>query len=448
MKPLRIPFISRFFEKRSDYSNLSEPKRWLYEALGIPFGRGIKVTPATAMRSTAVLACVRILSETVASLPLPVYKRLSPRGKTRTDHVIGDLLQRAPNPRMTAFTFRETMMAHVLLWGNCYAEIEYDETGQIVALWPIPPHRVEHMETAAGDPFFRVTTKDGQQHNVPFWAMLHVPGLGFDGTKGVSVITWAQQAIELAMATEQFGAEFFANGTNVGAVVTHPSTLSDPAFERLSKSLQEKYEGLGKSHRMMLLEEGMTFSKNTIPPNDAQFLETRKFQTLEIARIYRVPPHMLADLERATFSNIEQQGTDFIVHSVRPWLIRFEQTYNWKLFNEKERKRLFVEHLVEGYLRGDTQARSAFYKEMFNIGVYSQNDIREKENDNPIEGGDRYYAPLNMIPLDLLDKYYEDKFKPQPQPAATPTGGGDKQDEEDEGAEGTAAAGQPVGGSA
>ena len=426
MIKLKIPLISRFFEKRSESSDLKDPKKWVYEAFGIPFGRGIKVTPGTAMRSTAVLGCVRILGESVASLPLPVYRRLKPRGKERYDHPVAELLQRSPNPYMTAFTFRETLMAHILLWGNGYAEIEYDTNGTIVALWPLPPHRVEHMETDQGDPFFMVTDPKGKQHPVPFYAMLHIPGLSLDGRKGISVIEWSKRAIELSLSAEEFGAEFFANGTNVGAVVTHPETLSEGAAKRLEKSLQEKYEGLGRAHRLMLLEEGMTFSKNTIPPNDAQFLETRKFQVTEIARLFRVPPHMLADLERATFSNIEHQSTDFLIHSLRPWLVRLEQAMNWKLFSTMERKRLFVEHLVEGLLRGDSAARAAFYKEMFNLGVYSQNDIREKENDNPIPGGDRYWMPLNMLPLDLVDKYYEQKLK-----TGAGSGGGGENDEGD-----------------
>lgn len=431
MKTLKIPFISSFFEKRSESSNLSDPKRWLYEAFGIPFGRGIRVSESTAMRSTAVLACVRILAETVASLPLPIYRRLNPRGKARANHPVGDILQRAPNPRMTAFTFRETMMAHILLWGNCYAEIEYSPEGEIIALWPIPPHRVEHMETAEGDPFFRVTTSNGQQHNVPFYAMFHIPGLGFDGKKGISVIRWAQQAVELALATEQFGTEFFLNGTNVGAVATHPGTLTDTAYERLSKSLREKYEGLGKAHRLMLLEEGMTFSKNTIPPNDAQFLETRKFQILEIARLFRVPPHMLADLERATFSNIEQQGIDFVTHTVRPWLIRWEQTINWKLFTGKEQKKYYAEFLIEGFLRGETKSRYEAYSIGRNGGWLSVNEIREKENMNPIEGGDEYLRPLNM----------EEVGKEEPKDDG---GGGetDNDNETGEGAEGTTASGE------
>ena len=422
-------------EKRSDSATLSDPPAWLYNAFGVPFGGKQAVTESTAMRSTAVMACVRIIAESVASLPIPVYKRLKPRGKARASHRIGELLQKAPNPYMTAFTFKETLVLHILLWGNCYAEMEYDDSGNIVALWPIPPHRVEHRETKDGDPFFRVNLSDGSKKDIPYYAMLHVPGLGFDGRKGISVIAWNRQAIELALATEDFGKNLFENGTNIGGVVTTPAGLSDPAFDRLAKSLQDTYAGLGKAHRLMLLEEGMSFSKNTIPPNDAQFLETRKFQTLEIARMFRVPPHMLADLERATFSNIEQQGIDFVMYSIRPWLVRFEQTINARLFTQIEQKTLFAEFLVEGLLRGDSQARAAFYKEMFNMGVYSQNDIREKENDNPIEGGDRYFVPLNMLPLDMLDEYYKSK---DTAPAATPGKGGDNNNDNSDNSQGKA----------
>jgi HK97 family phage portal protein len=432
VKTLKIPFVSRFFERRSTDSSPSDSEKSWWQAFGVG-GIRDKVTPATAMRSTAVLACVRILAEDIASLPLPVYRRGKDGGKSRADHAVADLLQRAPNPQMTAFTFKETMMAHILLWGNCYAEIETDSFGKIIALWPIPPYRVEHLETEKGDPVFRVTTKDGKMHPVPAYAMLHIPGLGFDGKKGTSVIQWARQAVELALATEEFGSNFYLNGMNVGAVVTHPSSLSDPAFDRLRKSLREQYEGLGKAHRMMLLEEGMTFAKNTIPPNDAQFLETRKFQTNEIARMFRVPPHKLADLERATFSNIEQQSIEYVTHSLRPWLVRLEQSINWKMFLGNEQKKFFAEFLIEGLLRGDSAARASFYKEMFMIGVYSQNDIRIKENENPIPGGDKYYVPLNMTEIGKTAD------------PGLSGGGGDTNNEGDQGAEADPIAGEPAG---
>lgn len=397
------------------------------------------------MKATAVFACVRIISGTIASLPSPVYRRLRPRGKERDpSHPVHRLLSTNPNPKMTAFTFKEMMMVHLLLWGNCYAEIETDQWGVPIALWPIPPHRVTMMETKSGDDFYRVTLKDGTQHDVPFYRMLHVPGLGFDGKQGISVISWNRQAVELSLATEQFGKEFFQNGTNVGAVVTTDKALSDKAYERLKLDMQEKYEGLGKAHKMMLLEEGLTFSKNTIPPNDAQFLETRKFQTTEIARMFGVPPHMLADLERATFSNIEHQSIEFVRDTIRPWLVRLEQTINWKLFSELEKKRLFVEFLVDGLMRGDIKSRYEAYKIGQNNGWLSANDIREMENQNPIDGGDVYLIPLNMIPSSLLLTYWDAKLKAETDPLK---GGEEQNGQGNQGTEGDPTPAEPPGGS-
>lgn len=444
---LRIPFFSR----KKEIANADEGRGELPDDFEEIFMRsvglrknGIDVTQQSAMRSTAVFRAVSIVSGTVASLPAPVYRRLKPRGKERAqEHPVYGLLNANPNPRMTSFTFTEMMMAYLLLWGNCYAEIETDQWGQVKSLWPIAPWRVEVLETEKGDLFYRISLLDGKQQDIPAYAMLHVAGLGFDGKKGMSVIAWARRAVELTLATEQFGTEFFENGTNVGSVVTSPKALSDTAYERLKRDLRENYEGLGKSHKLMLLEEGLTFAKNTIPPNDAQFLETRKFQIAEIARMFGVPPHMLADLERATFSNIEHQSIEFVRDTIRPWVIRWEQTINWKLFTALERKRLFVEYIVEGLLRGDSSARAQFYKEMFMIGVYSQNDIREKENDNPIPGGDQYMIPLNMIPSSMVEEYWRSKID-----AAKPPEGGDEQDANGaNGTEGDPVSGQSTGGS-
>jgi HK97 family phage portal protein len=430
---LKIPFISRFFQKRS------LPEKWeevLMRSMGIFTGKGAPISQTKAMEATAVFACVRIISGTIASLPSPVYRRLKPRGKERDpNHPVHKLLSANPNPKMTAFTFKEMMMVHLLLWGNCFAEIETDQWGDPVALWPIPPWRVTVMETQLGDVYYRVSLKDGKQHDVPDYRMLHIPGLGFDGKQGISVIAWNRQAVELSLATEQFGKEFFRNGTNVGAVVSTDKKLSDKTYERLKLDLQEKYEGLGRAHKMMLLEEGLTFSKNTIPPNDAQFLETRKFQTTEIARMFGVPPHMLADLERATFSNIEHQSIEFVRDTIRPWLVRVEQGVNWKLFTEAEKKRLFVEFLVDGLMRGDIKSRYEAYKIGLNNGWLCANDIREFENMNPIDGGDIYLTPLNMIPTNMLLVYWESKLKAETDPLK---GGeeGNGQGEGNQGAEG------------
>lgn len=351
------------------------------------------------MTYTAVYACVRILAETIASLPLLVYERM-PRGKQRAPtHPLYPLLHDAPNDEMTSFTFRETMMSHLLLWGNAYAEIEWDNGGRPRALWPLLPDRTfprRNQETLNLE--YVTTLTDGSQVVLPKEKVLHIPGLGFDGLVGYSPIHMARQAIGLGMATEKFGSLFFGQGTNLGGIAEHPNALSDKAYERLEKSLNETYSGLGRSHRILLLEEGMKFQKLGIPPEEAQFLETRKFQTNEIARIYRVPPHLIGDLERATFSNVEQQSIDFAVHTIRPWLVRWEQAINSRmLFNSD---RFFSEFIMDGLLRGDIKSRYDAYAVGRQNGWLSANDIREMENMNPIEGGDVYLVNGNMIPAD------------------------------------------------
>ncbi len=358
-----------------------------------------------AMQSTAVLACVRILSETLANLPLLVYRRLGQGRERAKEHSLYKLLMTQPNPEMTAFTFKETMMAHLLLWGNCYAEIEFDQNGKIIALWPIPPNMVDVIRTPRMEKAYRIYMPNGGgTKTLPDYAILHIPGLGFDGQKGFSVIQMNKRAIELTQSAEIFGNKFFKNGTHTGGVLEYPDELSDVAYERLKKSFEKEYEGLERSHRVLILEQGAKFNKISVPPNDAQFLETRRFQISEIARMFRVPPHMLADLDRATFSNIEHQSIEFVVHTVTPWLKRWEQAIQVKLLRESEQDDYYAEFLVDALLRGDSASRSEFYTKMFNMGVMSQNEIRALENMNPIEGGDVHFVPLNMVPIEDVEK--------------------------------------------
>lgn len=354
------------------------------------------------MQTSAVFACVRVLSETVASLPLRVYQRLPTGGKTRAPtHPLYSVLHDIANPEMSAFTLRETLMVHLTLWGNAYAEIEYDAGGRVRSLWPIPPDRVQvQRDDRTKELKYTLILPDGLQRTLLAWQVLHIPGIGFNGLVGMSPIAAARQSIGLAVATETFGAKFFGSGTNVGGIAKHPGKLTEQGSKNLRASVNETYSGLGNSHRIMLLEEGMDFEKIGIPPEDAQFLETRKFQLNEIARIYRVPPHMIGDLERATFSNVEQQSIDFVVHTVRPWLVRWEQAINMKLFTQSERRRFFAEHLVDGLLRGDIKSRYDAYAVGRQNGWLSANDIREMENMNPIEGGDVYLVNGNMLPAD------------------------------------------------
>lgn len=396
---MKFPSLSRIFKPfLSVRSSISD---W---ARGQDAAEIITANENNSMQIAAVYACVRILSETIASLPLNVYRHLDYGKEKAKDHPLYDVLHNVANEEMTAFTYRETIQAHILLWGNGYSEIEYDKGGRIRGLWPLLPDRTKPVREPGTKKLYYETTIGGQKIRLPSDRVLHIPGFGFDGLVGYSPIQLAKKSFELAMYAEKFGTDFFKNGTNVGAVVTHPGKLGDDAFNRLKKSLEEKYEGLGKAHRMMLLEEGMTFAKNMIPPNDAQFLETRKFQISEIARFFRVPPHMLADLERATFSNIEHQSIEFVTHTIRPWLVRWEQQMQKDLFTEEERKSFFVSHVIDGLLRGDIKSRYEAYSIGRQNGWLSADDIRELEDMNPLPDGQGkvYLLPLNMVPAQYV----------------------------------------------
>lgn len=386
-------------------STLSNPSKWLIDWFGggSQAKSGVVVNEQTALRVTAYLAAVKIISETVASLPLFVYKRLETGGKARApDHPAYEVLHNQANSEMTAYQFRETLQGHILNWGNGYAEIERTGGGQILGLWPLLPDRTwPERNPDTGKLRYRTTLPDGQQVILPFENVLHIPGFGFDGLVGYNPVRLAREAIGLSLATEEFGANFFGQGANPSGIIEYPGSLSDPAYQRYKQEIREKHEGLSKSHRIMVLEEGLKFHQVTIPPEEAQFLETRKFQVSEIARIFRIPPHMLGDLERATFSNVEQQSIDFVVHTIRSWLVRWEQAIRSKFFTVSERRQgVFAEFLVDGLLRGDTQSRYAAYAIGRQNGWLSANDIRERENMNPIEGGDIYLVNGNMLPAD------------------------------------------------
>jgi HK97 family phage portal protein len=361
---------------------------------------GVSVTEQSALTNVAVWSCVRILSETVASLPLFLYQRME-RGKQRAiDHPLYSLLHDRPNPEMTSFTFRETLMAHLVTWGNAYAEIEYqDDRLTPKALWPLRPDmmRVERDKQTKQIVYRYSLPADYGQTVLPAYKVLHIPGLGFDGIVGYSPITMARESIGLSMGLEEYGARFFSGGATPGGVLEHPAKLSKEAQDRLRSSWNEMHQGLSNQHRIAILEEGMKFNKIGIPLDDAQFLESRKFQKSEIAALFHVPPHMIGDLERATFSNIEEQALEFVVYTMRPWLVRWEQVFNWKLLTAPGDDVYFAEFMVDALLRGNIQARYQAYATARQWGWMSANDIRELENQNPIDGGDIYLNPLNMI---------------------------------------------------
>ncbi len=388
------------------------PKNWWSSVANFFFGStpsGKVVNERTAMQTTAVYACVRILAETIASLPLHTY-RYTDNGKEKaTDHPLYYLLHSEPNPEMTSFVFRETLMGHLLLWGNAYAQIIRDGRGKVLALYPLLPDKMTVSRTEKGEIFY-LYNKDGEQYPLRGDEVLHIPGLGFDGLIGYSPIAMAKNAIGMAIATEEYGAKFFANGANPGGVLEHPGVVKDPA--RVRDSWNAVYQGSGNAHRIAVLEEGMSFKSIGIPPEQAQFLETRKFQTEEICRIFRVPPHLVASLDRATFSNIESQSISFVVHTIRPWLVRWEQALTKAMFSGKEKKEYFASFVVEGLLRGDYQSRMNGYAVGIQNGFLSPNDVRALENLNAIpsaEGGDIYMVNGNMLKLKDIGAYVKTK---------------------------------------
>ena len=369
---------------------------------------GKRVNERSAMQMTAVYSCVRILAEAVAGLPLHLYRYKEDGGKEKAiDHPLYLLLHDEPNPEMSSFVFRETLMTHLLLWGNAYAQIIRNGKGEVIALYPLMPDRMTVDRDRDGKLYYEYTVSTDDAPTVKGTVVrlkpsdvLHIPGLGFDGLVGYSPIAMAKNAIGMAIACEEYGAKFFANGAAPGGVLEHPGTIKDP--QRVRESWQSTFGGSGNSNKIAVLEEGMKYTPIGISPEQAQFLETRKFQINEIARIFRVPPHMVGDLEKSSFSNIEQQSLEFVKYTLEPWLVRWEQSIQRTLFSPEEKKRYFAKFNVEGLLRGDYASRMTGYATARQNGWMSANDIRELENMDRIpaeEGGDLYLINGNMLPL-------------------------------------------------
>ena len=398
--------LKGIFKSRDKPKNATSGSAYRFFIGGSSSGKN--VNERSAMQMTAVYSCVRILSEAVASLPLHVYKYNSEGGKEKAvKHPLYFLLHDEPNPEMTSFVFRETLMTHLLLWGNAYAQIIRNGKGEIIALYPLMPNRMTVDRDDKGQLYYQYnTSKDdaptmkGSMVNLKPSDVLHIPGLGFDGLVGYSPIAMAKNAIGMAIACEEYGAKFFANGATPGGILEHPGTVKDP--QRVRDSWTSAFGGSSNSNKVAVLEEGMKYTPISIGPEQAQFLETRKFQINEIARIFRVPPHMVGDLEKSSFSNIEQQSLEFVKYTLDPWVARWEQAIVRSLLSTDEKKQYFVKFNVDGLLRGDYQSRMNGYAIGRQNGWMSANDIRELENLDRIseeEGGDLYLINGNMTKL-------------------------------------------------
>jgi len=375
----------------------SAPPIQEYSGWGSPSATGVTVTENRAMGLSAHFACVRLIASTIASLPIHVYEQKKDGGKNIVNsHPIAKLLRGKPNNEMTGFSFFESMQAQICNRGKAYAELVYDKNGYVCEIWPIPPGVCEPKRKDKNSPIEYYFPNSGV--TLPAWKILHIPGLGFDGINSFSPIQLFRQTIGLGLAVEEFGARFFGNGTNIGGFLQHPGKLTKEAHERLVTDMREKYSGIAKSHKMIILEEGMKFDKIGMPLEDLQFIETRKFTATEMARIHGVPPHLIGDLEKATFSNIEEQSIEAVTYAFRPWAIRWEKILNSKLFSIEEQEKYYIKFELDGLLRGNTKSRYDAYSIGLQQGFLNVDEVREKEDMNPLPDGQGkvYRFPLNL----------------------------------------------------
>ncbi len=379
---------------------------------------GLGVAPETALNIITVYQCVRVLAETFAQLPLMVYRRLPNGGKERaTDHPLYQTLHSQPNPDMTSFVWRELLMTHLATWGNAYCEKVTDPFGRL-QLWPIRPDRIEPHYDSQGRKVYDYLSPLGARTTLKPGSVFHIQGMSSNGLVGFSPITVMRNAIRLYRTAEQFGTSFFDNNARPATVLSHPKLLSENAIKRLAGQMDE-LRGSRNAGKTVILEEGLQLTEVGIPPEDAQFMETRLFQKREIAGAYRIQPHKVGDLERATFSNIEHQSLEFIQDTMMPWFVRTEQEINVQLVDEED---VFAEFLVDGYLRGDAKTRNEAYALRWQHGNLNADEWRIKENENPIPdgSGSLYYVPVNYQPA--ISPQEEPVAEPEPEADMTPEG--------------------------
>lgn len=413
---------------------------------GEPSHTGIVVSEESALRMSAVYAAVRILSESVASLPLVLYRRTTSQYGNRigrqhaTDHPLYNILHTMFSDEYTSFESREIGQAHLCLRGNAYYYVGRNGGGGIQEIIPIHPDRVtvERESTGNRELAYRIANSTDASSINPMTLkpsrgeILHVRGMGFDGICGVSPISYFREAIGLGLATEQYGARFFSGGAHPRGVIEHPQRLSDEARKNLKVSWEEAYGGLRNANQVAVLDEGMSWRAMAINNEDSQFLETRKFQVNEIARIFRIPPHLLADLDKASYANIEQQSLEFVMYSLSPWLQRWEQAMMRDLLTMEERQTYFIKFNMEGLLRGDSKSRKDFYMSALQNGWMSFNEIREKEDIDPRAGGDMFLVPKNFNLIDENGEIMPDPNAAQQSPGSGEDDADDNEDADDD----------------
>jgi len=407
--------------KRVFNLSLTDPKSWdhsLWNPRGSQSLSGEIVTEETALTYSAVWNAVTLISGTVSTLPLHLMQRTGKSKQIVAEKSLYQVMHDRWNPYMTAEIGRAVMQAHILTWGNGYAEKVKNGYGEVVELWPIPPNKVNDIQMIEGKLWYEIRVEKETK-----WLsreqILHIPGLGFDGFVGYSPIAMARKSIGLGMAMETFGSHYFGQGTHPGVIVSHPGQLNAESHKNLKASLTESYSGLGQSHRLMLLEDGLKIENIGIPPEDSQFLESRQFQIPEIARWFNLPPHKLKDLTKSSFNNIESEQLSFYGDCILLWLVRLEQNYNMQLLSPREQKEsLYFKHAVEGILRADSKSRSEFYKNAIGSGWMTPNEARALEDMNPSKDllADELWMPTGLIPMSKFEEYLSKNQGKQPEP--------------------------------
>lgn len=369
----------------------------------------VPVTTSSAMKYAALFACVRVLSETLAAMPAMLYRKGKDGDREQVnDLAIYDILHNSPNDEMSPFSFKEACMISLNTGGNAVCERLVNANGALVGLYPHPWSVVRIDRDKDTNRLIYKIREGNSERTLTRQQVFHLPGMSIDGVIGLSPIEYAASAIRLGLNYQAYGNKLYENGVNPSGAFVHPGAMSDVAFQRLKDELAKNYAGMANLGKPLILEEGMSFSQFTIKPADAQMIENKKFQTEDIARVYRVPLHLIQNLDRATFSNIEMQSLEFIIYTMLPWVKRWEEAINQQLLAPKERKDgYYIEFKVDSLLRGDLKSRYEAYAQGIQWGILSINDCLKLENMNAIgPEGDRRIQPLNMINIASSDDYY------------------------------------------
>ncbi len=407
---MKIPLIGKFLAKRETEQLTAKEFAKIFMDLSNS-NAGVPVNRETAIKVAAVFACVNLISCTIAALPLVLYKNKQGGKIKAEEHNLYTLLHDLPNPQTISFDFWQMLIVNLLLTGDGIAVIKRDGDGTIRELWNVPSGAVSIYKNSKTNEKYYVITESGNQYKYYAENILHVQGMKFSSPDAaLDPIEIAREALGLSLATEEYGSKYFSQGGNLGGVIETPTAMSDDAFNRFKESFNSAYSGLGGAHKWLFLEEGAKANKLNSNPDESQFLETRKFQVIEIARFFNVPPHMIMDLERATFSNIEQQSINFVQYCLAPWLKKIEQTIFRDLLSINDRKKHYAKFSANALLRGDIAARKDFYNSMIQNGVFSPNIVLELEDMNTYEGGDIRMVNGNMIPVNLLEEYFKYKM--------------------------------------